>query len=76
VSSPGGLKITFLVGLVCSLAVGRDRSATVIQVGLVNLCSGCPGLDSRQGQESFLLSETSRPDLGPTQPPIHWERIL
>ena len=27
-----------------------------------------PGFESRQGQQVFLLSEWSRPDVGPTQP--------
>jgi hypothetical protein len=31
------------------------------------------GLDSRQGQEIFRLSITSRPVRGHTQPPAQWE---
>jgi hypothetical protein len=34
--------------------------------------AGWPRLDSRQGQEGFLYSIASRPDLRPTQPPIKW----
>jgi hypothetical protein len=33
-----------------------------------------PGLEFRQGREIFLFSKTSRPALGPTQPPI--QRVL
>jgi predicted secreted Zn-dependent protease len=29
-------------------------------------------LDSRQGQETFLVSTASEPVLKPTQPPIQW----
>jgi hypothetical protein len=31
-----------------------------------------PGFDFWQRQENFLFSTVSRPDLGPTQPPIQW----
>jgi hypothetical protein len=34
------------------------------------LRDGLPGFDSRQWQETFLISITSRPALGPTKPPI------
>jgi hypothetical protein len=30
------------------------------------------GFEFRQGQEIFVFSKTSRPSLGPTQPPIQW----
>jgi hypothetical protein len=31
-----------------------------------------PGFSFRHGQEIFLYSIASRPDLGPNQPPIQW----
>jgi hypothetical protein len=36
------------------------------------LQAGWRWFDSRQGQEIFLFPITSRPVLGPTQPPIQW----
>ena len=33
---------------------------------------GGPGLESRYGQEFIPISETSRPDPWPTQPPMQW----
>jgi len=38
------------------------------------LRTGRPGFNSRQGQRwnFFLFAATSRPALGPTQPPIQW----
>jgi len=32
------------------------------------------GFDSRQGEEIFSVSNTSRLVPGPTQPPVHWRR--
>jgi hypothetical protein len=32
----------------------------------------CPQIDSWEGQEIFIFSITSRPDLGHTQPSIQW----
>jgi hypothetical protein len=31
-----------------------------------------PGFESQLGEEVYLLSQTSRPALGPTQPAIYW----
>jgi hypothetical protein len=39
------------------------------------LRAGRPGFDSRPGQEIFLFSTGSRPDLGPAQPPIQWVTV-
>jgi hypothetical protein len=36
------------------------------------LWAGRPGFDSRKGQEIFLYSTSSRPALGPAQPPTQW----
>ena len=33
-------------------------------------------IESRQGKGIFLFSKTSRPSLGPTQPPIQWESVF
>jgi hypothetical protein len=43
------------------------------EVGIATrLWAGRPGLDSRQGQEFFLVSIASRPALEPIQPPMRW----
>jgi hypothetical protein len=39
---------------------------------LINFGLDDPGFVSWQGQKIFLSPETSRPALGPTQPPIQW----
>jgi hypothetical protein len=33
---------------------------------------GEPGFESQQGQEIISSLKSSRPDLGPTQPPLQW----
>jgi hypothetical protein len=33
-------------------------------------------MHTEQGQQTFLLSKTSRQALGPTQPPIQWASVL
>jgi hypothetical protein len=39
---------------------------------VTRLWDGRPGFDFWQGQGFFLLATTSRPALGPTNPPIQW----
>jgi hypothetical protein len=39
---------------------------------MTRLWTGQVGLNSQQGQGVFLFATTSRPALGPTQPPNQW----
>jgi len=44
---------------------------TLMRTG-VALQAGLTGFESMQGREVLLVPKMSRPDLGPTQPPIKW----
>jgi hypothetical protein len=67
-----GVKITVKLPLINGNCLTR-KSSTDSSVSIVTrLRTGRPKFDSRKRQGLFLLAAASRPDLGPTQPPIQW----
>jgi hypothetical protein len=63
-SSSANTRSRVLVDLLGS----RDSSGGLA----TRLRGGRPGFDFRQGQGIFLFTIGSRPNLGPTKPPIQW----
>jgi hypothetical protein len=67
-----------LIKLICFLSEGGDRISRRLAFSAIGIATGY-GLDDRRGRSSstdrvknFLFSTSSRPVLGPTQPPIQW----
>jgi hypothetical protein len=54
----------------CTRTMRRDSSVSIV----TSIWAGRPGFHSRHQQQQgvFLFPKSSRPTLGPTQPPIQW----
>jgi len=66
-----------LLPILCRTRIVSNESVQPLSrsssVSIVNrLRAGRPGFDSRQKQKFHLFSTSSRPTLGPTQPPTQW----
>jgi len=68
------MQLNYLGWLVDSLIGWLIHSFLVYLTMLhqVNKLYSDRGFESRQGLGIFLFTTVSRPDLGPTQPPIQW----
>jgi hypothetical protein len=64
----------FLLIPFCSTTFTRDFERRRKRHSVIGMGYGLdgPGFESRQGNETFLFSKPSRPDLEPIQPPIQW----